>query len=506
MARKIRSRIRISGTLVAQSPIHIGGVGGDPTIDLALAVNGRGDYYIPGTSLAGVFRAWMEQQTAEQAVVDRLWGTREVNDRSGNASFILVEDAVIDGDVQAEIRDGVGLDRFTGSAAEHIKYDRMILPKGTQIQFRMVLERSFNLSEQIWETVKSLYGGLIQTMEAGNLRLGAAKTRGLGHVKLQDTSIQHQDLCTPAGILAALTTQGDKVKLADLFPSIEHQLPLTLEIAWRPIGPLMVKAEQDGIAVDMLPLVSAVGDSLALVIPGSSIKGALRSQAERIVRTVLSQSTATQADSKQQFLKQLQIPLVEDLFGAAAMLTTGQGQIGALSAEDCYAKQDMTLQQWQAVTSAMDSTNLRQALNQANLTSTQQAFHVAVDRWTGGAAEGYLYSTLEPMGIEWQPIQLQVDLGRLKELRLAGVMLLLLLVRDLTQSRIALGYGANRGMGAIEVEKITISGNRLEDDLVELPKIDLQSGQLTLAPSLQQRLEAAWTGWIEQNQAQGVMS
>jgi CRISPR/Cas system CSM-associated protein Csm3 (group 7 of RAMP superfamily) len=38
----------------------------------------------------------------------------------------------------------------------------------------------------------------------------------------------------------------------------------------------MVKDSIEGNAVDVLPLTSANGEALALVIPGSSVKGAMR--------------------------------------------------------------------------------------------------------------------------------------------------------------------------------------------------------------------------------------
>ena len=53
MARKMQARWKINGTLTAETPIHVGGMGGDADTDLALAINGGGNYYIPGTRLAG---------------------------------------------------------------------------------------------------------------------------------------------------------------------------------------------------------------------------------------------------------------------------------------------------------------------------------------------------------------------------------------------------------------------------------------------------------------------
>src|SRR5262245_58176592 len=76
MARKIDSRLKINCTLVARTPLHVGGMGGSVDTDLALAVNGQGDFYIPGTSLAGALRGWLLTGADDMRRIDveRLWG------------------------------------------------------------------------------------------------------------------------------------------------------------------------------------------------------------------------------------------------------------------------------------------------------------------------------------------------------------------------------------------------------------------------------------------------
>lgn len=500
MAREILSRIRVRGTLVAESPVHVGGAGGDPLIDMVLAVNGQGNYYIPGSSLAGALRAWLEQhdQAQNQTIANQVWGARQDRGNNGFASFVLVEDAPIQGDVLPEIRDGVGIDRFAGSAAEHIKFDRMILPKGTTIGFQLTLEQPKNINDVAWEKIRSVHGALLTALQAGDFHLGAAKTRGLGCVKLQDVTVYEQTLNTPDGMLELLRSQGKQTSLEASFPNSEstQRSQLTITIDWQPLGPLMVKAEQAGIAVDMLPLVSAVGDRLAFVLPGSALKGTLRSQAERIVRTLLSLSVPSQADSKQQFLQQLDVPLIKDLFGAAAKTNSSQGRMGALFVDDCYANHSMQSDAWMAIESAANQAELQTGLNQAGIKDTQQAFHVAIDRWTGGAADGFLYSTLEPMGVDWQPIKLRLDLSRLEEFQSASIMLILLLLRDLIQGRVPLGYATNRGMGAIKVNQVTINYSGSEELLSHLSAIHIENGNLILATELKGYLEPSWRSWM----------
>jgi CRISPR/Cas system CSM-associated protein Csm3 (group 7 of RAMP superfamily) len=515
MARKIQSRLKITGSLVAQSPLHIGGNDSSDLVDLTLAVDGRGDYYIPGTSLAGALRAWMAAGNGGlDDLVSELWGNQKKNGngKSGHASHILIEDAPIKG-VNAEVRDGVGIDRYYGTAAERVKFDRAILPKGSQIPLVMTIEHA-DKEPVNWEIQKGAVAALLKALEDQEIRLGAAKTRGLGRVKLHGLAILEQDLSSAEGMLATLRGQGTGLTLGVLAqnsPFKAKHSKLSIDINWEPIGPIMVKAEADGIAVDTLPLVSAVGNDLTFVLPGSSIKGALRSQAERIIRTL--QAVAPEAN--QAFNDQLQaVPLIQEVFGSAARLKLEpgdnekkqQGRLGALSVDDCYAQLAITPDQWSQIEAATNERELRQKLDAAKLQQTQQAFHVAIDRWTGGAADGFLYSTLEPMGFAWEPIRLTLDLGWLSHkavdssLAMTGTALLLLLLRDLAAGRIPLGYGVNRGMGAIQINRIQICGCDLDENLKPLEKQTLTAGQLSALPGdFLQAMNNQWQTWVNQH-------
>jgi CRISPR/Cas system CSM-associated protein Csm3 (group 7 of RAMP superfamily) len=511
MARKIRSRLKITGDLIAETPVHVGGINNDLTVDLSLAINGQGQYYIPGTNLAGVLRSWMGK---ENPIVTKLWGFQEQNGKEskGYASYVSVKDAVIRG-VEAEIRDGVGIDRYYGAAADQVKFDRAVLPKGSRIRLDMTVEQGQQNYAADWGDCKAELKALLQALQQQEIRLGAAKTRGLGRVRLEDLTILEQDFATAEGIIAILRGQGSAVSLGAL--STQEQLNqrsrLDIKIYWEPVGPLMVKAAADGIAVDTLPLTSAVGDRLMFVLPGSAIKGCLRSQAERIVRTVLSLSVPNDPTLKsgQKFVDQLeQVPLIQELFGAASRFKADSiteekkqmGQIGALAVDDCYARLPISPTQWKQVETATNESQLREALNTSHLENTQQAFHVAIDRWTGGAAENFLYSTLEPFGVSWQPIRLSLyETPRLKNQMRAGIALILLVLRDLVAGRIPLGYATNRGMGAIKVTNVTLSGQGFTDELASLnSEIFLPHGNLIeLGEEFLKNIDKAWTGWLD---------
>ena len=305
MARRINSRLQITGQLIARTPLHVGGAGSNADTDLALAVNGRGEFYIPGTSLAGPLRAWLEHNAREG--VNDWWGY-QIKDQ-GQASHVFVEDGCVTPpagkQIKAELRDGVGIDRVTGAAANQIKYDRAVLPRGTRICFAMTVELPADTSEQsqqkLRDKVRAQTEAVLQALQDGAIRFGAAKTRGLGRIEVQDLEVREQGLLTKQGLLKTLRGESQQPEAAMALMAAPRPR-LTVSIRWQPRGPLMVKAERDGIAVDMLPLVSAIDERLTFVLPGSSIKGSFRSQAERIVRTVLGLSAPKPVVYKQDSL------------------------------------------------------------------------------------------------------------------------------------------------------------------------------------------------------------
>ena len=464
MTRRIKERIIFKGALVARAPVHVGGGFDDPETDMPLAVNGKGEYYIPGTSIAGVLRQWFARTFGKKAM-EEIFGYTATENDEGFASFILVEDAVLqDEGITPEVRDGVGINRYTGAAARGIKYDRQILPRGSRFSFELTLEVPDGLKDA--DTSDDWANSVAQTVRAlmdGQMRLGAAKSRGLGRMKLEDVKVRREELLTSSGILSVLKRQSAGKYFNEEFNNITAQSEkdiLRIMIKWKPVGPLMVKAEAEGLAVDMLPLFTRDDSGrMARVIPGSSIKGVLRATAERIMATLLDDHDMPQDDFLQQVERDA---LVTALFGARGKRKGQQAReegdwkegLSALFADDCHCTDDaLEREQWQKLFTGDDA-----AFN--NLPEHwQRAMHVAIDRFTGGAAERFLYSRLEPFDGAWEPIQLEIDLKRLPaSQKNAALALLLLVLREMAQERVPLGYATHRGMGSIEVEEITFSG------------------------------------------------
>lgn len=511
MSRPIAGRLKINGHLRAESPLHVGGGTDDVDTDLPLARDGQGRVYVPGTGLAGALRGWFLRRFGAERTV-RVWGFQERD--NGKASLALVEDGRVSlpNGVMPEIRDGVGVDRIWGSAAEGIKYDRAVLPRGTKLSLEMTVEIPSG-AEGDW--IRAAMGYMMRAARQGEIALGAAQTRGLGRLVLEEeeAEVRYEDWSSRGSVLRAIRDRGVAVTADSLIvaaPGLSLRAWPRLEVLvnWRPDSPVMVKATAEGLSVDTLPLVSAIGaDSVALVLPGSSLKGAMRAQAERIVRTVLGLDPPADPSPRRRFLKHVDVPLISTLFGAAASEDAAkegldeaihQGR-GALGVQDCYARQSASLREWFDVERAPDLQAIYSARANAGIANAQVAHHVAVDRWTGGAAEGLLFSVMEPHGVSWGPMRIDLDLARVPEReRLPGVALLLHLLRDLARNRVPVGFGGNRGLGWITVESTQILGHELDETpgLELVRDITLQGGDLSgLQPNLRARLSETWQEW-----------
>mgnify|MGYP001792063185 FL=1 len=194
MVYQVYSKIQIKGELLVVRSLHVGGFGTSTNVDLPLAVNGQNQVCIPGPSLAGDLRGWMYRVNPD--VVDRLWGfqpdAKSPNSDRGHASRILIEDAPVQlknssGETpfmtpqQMEIRSGVGINRHSGAAADQCLYNRGVIPRGATLEFNLSVEI---VDHQQEDTIKQAVDQLLLAMQLEEIRLGAAKSRGLGRVQL----------------------------------------------------------------------------------------------------------------------------------------------------------------------------------------------------------------------------------------------------------------------------------------------------------------------------------
>lgn len=447
--RSMAVRHEIAGTLETVTALRVGGWTASVTADLVVARDGLDRFVLPGTSLAGALRSWLGGVTGQGTVplftpadLARLFGDLSPGTDTGELCLIRVDDAVAIGDVRAGVRDGVGIDRGTGTAAAGLLYQHEVIPPGSQFALRLTATEPPGDPQRVGQALDLLVGALA----GSRIELGAARTRGLGLVTMTGVSRTRIDLADPACVLdwlcGRLTPGSQPGPPGGQDPVADGKL--AIEIAWSQGSPVMVRASTASAPdpeadrdVDTVPLyVTGPDGSARLLLPGSSIKGVLRSHAERIMRTLLRYD-----DVPASWLDQVnddRLDPVGALFGTARPKNAGSsgqpGRRGAVTVRDC------------CTTSAGE----------------RVVTHVAIDRWTGGSAENLLFSVREPATADWEPIQLSLDTSRLRGTEPERALALLLLVlRDLADGWLAAGFGGTAGRGALTVSGVRFTGSGL---------------------------------------------
>ena len=486
--------LKVTGVLVTQTPIRVGSSKSDGDIDLPVLRDGQGRVLIPGSSLAGSVRSSCRDLGIEESLVNRLFGETEDGDKDavgdrlfgetedgdkdavGDTSWFSFSDTAIDHPV--EFRNGVGIDRRTGTAAAQALYSYEVLPRGVRLPFSMEVELPSGAvsdfrREEIEEVLKKILAG----MARGEVSVGGGQTRGLGRTRLEDFEIRQFQFDTPENTLMALNNG----ELLPDFVDVSHEdySGLKIDVSWDSIGNVMSADGGEGLGVDTLPLVGLVDkDQISVVLPGSGIKGVLRQRAEFIVRTLEGTPLVEPSESEDiDHLSQVSGSLlVNALFGEAAESSSGKknGRRGALSINDCYGSVRLSPKDWRQVLGANsieDVATKVDAMNESNIVGSDIAGtkifdpvqHVAIDRWTGGSAERFLYSVLEVRNPQWEDLKIylnqsQLNRGLNRQQQNACIGLLFLLLRDLHKGRLRFGYGAMRGSGRMKTTAIAIDG------------------------------------------------
>ncbi len=478
--RTLTHRLHLKGELVADSGLRVGSAATDGILaDLDVVRDLSGRLILPGTSLTGVLRDWARRAVTasdDRSPLSHAWAIAYGEDpeaadglvaddrpfargEGAAASLLTVHDATATETIRVEVRDHVAIERQHNTARDRGKYDAVVVPAGTRFQLHLVLEVRV---EQEFEASLRLISGLAAALESGHLHLGAASSRGLGRVRLDDSSLTVEDLSTADGVLAALRARRTGVGFNRQERSdrpLEGADPVRVRIAWHALGSVLVRDGHEGLGVRTLPLTATVGALRYLVLPGSSIKGALRAHAERIVRTVARIETVAE-DAERSDLR-----LVDRLFGSArGTEKDSPGARSLLAVEDCYSEHGFTPEQWHAVAAAPDLVAGQIAARALGVGQKVMPWavarpHVAIDRWTGGASDQKLFSVLEPRGVSWGPVELRLDAAGLDEAeRLQAGALLLLILRDLEAGDLPLGGLVNRGHGDLLIDEIALTG------------------------------------------------
>lgn len=557
------TRYELTVHLVTDSPLHSGGVdevvdrSRDPedrtTVARRFARDGRGRPVLTGRSVKGALRAacqrFLEEHGGAVGLAERelrqLWGddgTRGAGSAAPlRASAITVHTVELPTEgcqrdeehkIVLPTRMGNAIDRYWGSAGDTALFEHEYLPRGKELALTITAEAGLPDDVEVPqgdvappgpEQIERLFALIIGLIKDGRVAFGGRQNAGWGRVALSDSekawTLTKVEPGSRAGLEEWLSDAGGRS--VDVAPvDCGGSGRMRIEITWdSPTGILVAEPQDDGSqeeadagAADGSPEEAEGADSEEtkparplragpeetdpIVLPGSSVRGALRTRATRIARTILlaKKDPSTVADwSGAGVHEQLaQDPsLVRDLFGS----TTHRG---ALTVLDTLAAEDGP---------------------------SRKVTHNAGDRWTGGVADGLLYSE-EVYDSTWNSIVLELDLDRLLTNARAGLeepdgqedsqgedrsraafCLLGLVLAELAAGTLPLGSRGTRGMGQVEVTAMAVTGGtglgvenwslKVEDGTGESLSRRILKGLRDVNSGIERnpRAGAGWEGW-----------
>ena len=425
-------------------------------------------------------------------------------------------------------RHGVGIDRTTGAASDGALYEHEFLPRGTRFAIRITAEgrdgekMGCEQSDGIpgpapSKAIELLLHLILSLFKNEAISLGGRTGSGQGAIKVQESDKKRQgsneerqdsddqylrivgkskgiegkrlvDVVDP--LTGALTEGPESSEGTDSSAWVGMQ-PARIKITWwSPTGIFVAEDEKltkhrkaqkeaekenrkkgtdEEVHEVVYPLrdPSVAWDEAQLLIPGTSIRGALRSRASRIARTVLAARRELEPFTSHDLHEQIAAEpnLVRYMFGSTEYR-------GALTVHDCLSTDPGKL---------------------------IEVTHNAIDRWTGGVIDGGLFTEAVYLGTHWEPITIDIDLRQLlnnikaekgpedreqskpthADYAHAAYVLLGLVLAELSAGTLPLGSRSTRGLGQVVVTTIEVKGANRKG-------VDLPSWYFTGCEALQQ--------------------
>ena len=187
---------------IQKAPLRIGGTGNERT-DSDLMLDGRGMPFIPGTSIAGVLRSMIPEETANE-IFGNISDEKCVNSRIVIGDGVLVDISP----VMITKRDGVALNDWGTSKN---KYDFEVAE--TDYPYVSIVEWSGSESQYKID-IEKVIDPLFSELTYSGIRFGARTTRGFGDMKV---SIKKKTFDFPSDLNSWLEADPYKQSGRDTF-------------------------------------------------------------------------------------------------------------------------------------------------------------------------------------------------------------------------------------------------------------------------------------------------
>ena len=437
----ICGRLLAAGRLRLITPLIIGGgssLYGDS--DIVVLKDMQGQPYIPSSSITGALKDDFNSHQYKGSVggdeyeLNKLWFwggeytfiKEDEKVRRSCQSAMMISDLTISAGstAQLSIRDGIRINRSTGIVEQGAKYDFEIVEPGIAFGFQMevTLRKAFNP-----ELFNSFFDWIIYQLSQGRIALGARTNQGFGRCRLEDIKTYAFDYRNQGHIIAWLTGDGEKAQqpagdfsqVDKLFMKKDRQFSIKADFR---IKHSLIVGSYSGepSAPDKVHLKSYDSkDSTKelAVLPGTSMRGAIRSHAERIINTL-------GGDGNE---------MLKGLFGWVDTKKPDKDNPQAIKGRIKIEEKPITLETY----------------------VEEIQYRIRIDRFTGGVINNALFDSMPIWAGQGDEsmVTLELAIDKYQDWE-AGLMLLVL--KDLWNSDLAVGGEKNVGRGTLLGQVATI--------------------------------------------------
>ena len=433
--KSLIGKIVIDGNIVLKSAMLIG-CGEDDNTDIDVIKDGAGAPFIPATSFVGVLKQKCSEiykinydkaddsQFLTKKEFEYIFGTTD------NTSHLSCSDITILTNLNkvnvVEVRDGVKIDSKTGIAEDKGKYDYEVVAPGSKFQLKIEVDLFSDLDDSISiEKIKKAGGTIFNLLKENGIRIGAKTNSGLGKAFLENGRIFLLDFTRKQDVVAWLTGAGINERQDESSSIGYHNINFSesrfvINVSLDIKNSLIIRSYSDE---PNDPDASHLKSGGKFIISGTSIKGALRARAERIVRTIF---------DKNGIPKEKTNAYINYLFGNSYELETEDDDKGG----------------HKKIKIDIPSRVLAEEVNLDYICSEVQS-RIKIDRFTGGVINSALFDSLPvfPSNTLGEESNIKNFTITVKNPSDADKGLMLLLLKDLWTGNLAVGGEKNIGRG-----------------------------------------------------------
>lgn len=483
----IRIRYLFEGSIILGDALHIGSGEGSERTDALVVRDGDGNFYIPGTGFLGIFRNAVEKvapfmdgfsscqskDNCEDKKPDEVCDTCKLfgyGGKGGKVSKVIFSNCTLDSAINiSEIRDGVSIERISETAVpeRRAKFDYEVIPKGSKFDFRIEI-----LNPTARD--KKLLSIGFNEFQKGYTGIGAKTSIGLGDFDLSidsvfelntanfmqlkeyilDENYKGIEIPNPlSGWSEGVNIDREKTKNEE-----ERNIPNVCSIKYKLLftEPFLIKSGDPSMPgseeLDARFITTTCWNENGWVekpyLIGSSLKGVYRSRCEKIVRTLGGSACDPQARGKKEKLESCGEKLREK----------EKQEKKTLPAEEIYKQSCLACR-------LFGSNQMRSRIRVSSAFSNceipmKKMDYVAIDRFTGGAAEGKKFDSQVALNGEFNG---KIVLNNFEIWQLG---LLAYLFKDLYLEDVRIGYGKYKGYGkckavVTDVEIACLPGSKI---------------------------------------------